>query len=549
MPADRRDGAGDAAIATFRGAASVPSPRSGARVDSRAGDLHAPAEPSMNAPRSSSWLRWLLILVVLGGGGWAGFRYWRKPKVAPLEFKTAAVARGDIAQVVTANGSLNPVRNVEVGSQISGTILDLKVDFNSRVKAGEIIAQIDPATYERAMLQAEAELANAEAALELAQLNFERSNELYSNRLISKSEYDQAKVSLRQAQATVKTREANVERAKVDLSRTTIYAPIDGIVISRRVEVGQTVAASLNTPTLFVIANDLTRMQIEAAVSEADVGGVEEGQSVQFTVDAFPSRKFSGLVRQVRYAPVTNQNVVNYTTVVDVQNPDLKLRPGMTANASIVVAERKGILKIPNAAVRFRPPDGAILRGDTNAPAAAATPAPAREIATSGPFAGLPVPPWQAERRRPTDAERSEYEQSLSPEQKQQYREAMERLRARMAAGGGGGGMGGMGGGGGGFGGGGSESAPAARRSVQEDGPRLATVYLVDKESQPMGGERTVLRPASVKIGISDGSSAEVLEGLTEGDVVATGTVSASPSVATTRANPLGSPFGGPPRR
>ena len=186
----------------------------------------------------------------------------------------------------------------------------------------------------------------------------QRAQELFGSKLISQSEFDQTDATLSQAEAMVKMREANVERAKVDLSRTTIYSPIDGMVINRQIEVGQTVAASLNTPTLFVITDDLARMRIEAAVSEADVGGVTEGQTVNFTVDAFPRRPFKGTVQQVRFAPTTNQNVVTYTTIVGVDNAELKLRPGMTANASIVIAERKNALRVPNAALRFRPPEG-----------------------------------------------------------------------------------------------------------------------------------------------------------------------------------------------
>jgi HlyD family secretion protein len=475
----------------------------------------------------------------VAGGGYAGYRYWKRPAAPPVEYRTATVSRGDIVQAVTANGSLNPVRNVEVGSQISGIITKINVDFNSKVKAGDVIAQIDPATYERALVQAEAELANAQAALELAQLNFDRAQELFANNLISKSEFDQAKVNLSQAEAVVKMRRANVERAKVDLDRTTIYAPIDGVVISRRVEEGQTVAASLNAPTLFVIANDLSRMQIEAAVSEADVGGVEEGQKVTFTVDAFMDRKFEGIVKQVRYAPVTNQNVVTYTTVVEVENRDLKLRPGMTANASIITAERRGVLTIPAAALRFRPPEGAIVRAETNTPAggtnAWTTAAPQTEIATSGPFAGLPVPPWQAggQRRRPTEEERAAYEASLTPEQKARYQQIMAEFRARFAQGGGPGG--GFRGGGGGFG---NEERP--RRS-EPDRPRSQTIYLLEKEKTVTGGERPVLKPVTVKLGISDGANVEVLDGLKEGDVVVTGTITrvAEPAVPAGGSSPF----------
>ena len=479
--------------------------------------------------KATLWLKrllWLLLLAALAGGA-----YWlvvkRKEGASILTYRTATIARGDVVQAVTANGSLTPVRNVEVGSQISGTLLDIKVDFNSKVKAGEVVAQIDPATYERALVQGEAELANANASLELAQLNFNRAKELFGSQLISGSEFDETKATLSQSEATVKMRQANVERAKVDLSRTTIYAPIDGIVITRRVEIGQTVAASLNTPTLFVIANDLAKMRIEAAVSEADVGGVTDGQTVNFTVDAFPARQFKGTVAQVRYAPNTNQNVVTYTTVVEVENPDLKLRPGMTANASIVIAERKGVLRIPNAALRFRPPSGAVVQGGPNEPVKESK----VEIASSGPFAGLPVPPWQraGERRRPTDEERATFEASLTPEQKQKYQQVVAEMRARFERSGGTGDFGGT---------------ERPRRSEPE-GPRTQTIYLLEK-SAATGQEESVLKPVTVTLGISDGANTEVIEGLKEGDVVVTGTVAQGAVVPPPSGSPFGGPFGGP---
>ncbi len=484
-------------------------------------------------------LKWMVILVLVGGAGYAGYTYWRTPTKPPVEYQTAEVARGDIIQSVTANGSLTPIRMVEVGSQISGMITDIKVDFNSRVKAGEVVAQIDPASYQRALGEADAQLVNAEASTELAQLEFDRGKELLAGNLISKSAYDTLRVQLSQAKAVVKTREANVERAKVDLERTTISAPMDGVVITRRVEVGQTVAASMNTPTLFVIANDLAKMRIEASVSEADVGGVEDGQNVQFTVDAFPGRQFTGQIMQVRYAPTTNQGVVTYTTVVAVENRDLKLRPGMTANARIITAERKGVSRIPNSALRFRPPVGAVVVGDTNAAAMTKV-----ELIESGPYAGLPVMPWMAggERRRPSDEERTAYAASLTPDQKQKYEKATAEMRARFAQGGGGGGGGGPGGmGGGGMGGAGG----GERRRPDSDGPRTMTVHLVAKEKSASGGVQTVLKPVSIKVGISDTTHSEVIEGLSDGDLVAAGIVTA-PSTATTAVpNPLGSPFGG----
>ena len=490
-----------------------------------------------------SWTRWLIVLALLGGGGFAGHRYLLRPAAAPVSFRTEAVTRGDLVQSVTANGSLTPVRLVEVGSQISGVITEIKADFNSVVKEGEVIAQIDPATYERALGQAEAELANSEAARELAKLNFDRASELLNNSLISKSEFDQARVNLQQAEANVKTRQANVDRARVDLSRTTIYAPMDGIVISRKVEAGQTVAASMNAPTLFIMANDLAKMRIEAAVSEADVGGVAEGQSVQFDVDAFPGKAFHGKVEQVRYAPTTNQNVVSYTTVVSADNRDLKLRPGMTANAKIVTSERRGVVLVPNAALRFRPPEGAIVKKDAAA-AAAPDSKPAVALIESGPFAGLPEMPWMAEGgfRRPSEEERAAYARTLTPEQKQKYEQIMAQMRARFAQGGGQGGGGGFGGGegGSGMGGGGSR-----RRAESSEGPKTATVYVAEKEALSAGGEQTVLKPVTVKVGITDGASSEVMEGLKEGDVVVVGTVTVAAAPAAS--NPL-NPFSRPRR-
>ena len=494
--------------------------------------------------KSSSWGKWVFLLLLVGAG-YGGWRWYSQSAGdSTVEYKTIAAAKGDIVHSVTANGALTPVRNVEVGSQISGTLLDVKVDFNDKVKTGDILAQIDPATYERALGQAEAELDSSTASAELSQLNFARAKDLFASKLISKSEFDEARANFSQAEANVKMRRANVERAKVDLSRTTIYAPIDGMILLRKIEVGQTVAASLNSPTLFVIANDLAKMRIEAAVSEADVGGVKDGQTVNFTVDAFPARKFQGTIQQVRFAANTNQNVVSYTTVVEVNNADLKLRPGMTANANIIVAEKKGVLRIPNSVLRFRPPPGAVVAGSTNAPA---TEKPQVEIATSGPMAGLPVPPWMSkgERRRPSDEERASYEASLTQEQKDKYQQIMAEMRARFA---GGGGSGGGGGGGGGFGGG-SGGGERPRRSEPE-GPRTQTVYLLHNEASASGPDKVVLKPVTVKLGISDGTNTEVLEGLNEGDVLAAGTTSATATAtAAAPGSPFGSPFGGPRRR
>src|SRR3954454_16486844 len=285
-------------------------------------------------------------------------------------YQTAPVSRGPITQAVTATGTLNPVQNVQVGSQVSGNIQKLFADFNSIVKAGQVIAQIDPIIFQANVNQAEGDLANAQAALELARLNETRTRGLVAKQNSAQSDLDQATANLHQAEANVKIKEGALQKAKADLDHCTITSPIDGIVISRNVDVGQTVAASLQAPVIFQIANDLAKMQIDANVAEADVGGVAVDQDVDFTVDAFPAQTFHGKVVQVRNEPITVQNVVTYDTVIGVGNPDLKLKPGMTANVSIVAAHRDDVLKIPNAALRVR------LPGKTPAPSAKGSAAP-----------------------------------------------------------------------------------------------------------------------------------------------------------------------------
>ena len=288
----------------------------------------------------------------------------------PVEYQTTPVTRGELTQVVTATGTLNPVVNVQVGSQISGNILKLYADFNSTVKAGQIVAEVDPAIYLAIVHQCDGDLANSKAALELAQITAERKKELVAQHAAAQADLDTANASLHQAEATVTMKEANLEKAKVDLDHCTIYSPIDGTVISRAVDVGQTVAAAMNAPVVFTIAKDLTEMQIDTNVAEADVGVVELDQDVDFTVDAFPYRTFHGKVAQVRNAATTVQNVVTYDVVVSVKNTDLKLKPGMTTNISVIVAHRDDVVKISNAALRYRPPEqhGAVMTGMRGAP-------------------------------------------------------------------------------------------------------------------------------------------------------------------------------------
>src|SRR5881227_2842848 len=303
--------------------------------------------------------RFLPWLIVIGGVLLIAFVVRHLRTSGAATYQTATVTRGPITQTVTATGTLNPVVNVQVGSQVSGNISKLFADFNSQVKAGQVVAQIDPALFQATVTQTEGDLANAQAALELAKVNATRTEQLFKQKISSQQDLDQAMATLHQAEANVKIKQGALDKAKADLEHCTITSPIDGVVISRNVDVGQTVAASLQAPIIFQIGNDLAKMQIDANVAEADVGVLEVGQDVDFTVDAFPMRTFHGKVVQVRNAPITVQNVVTYDTVIGVSNPDLKLKPGMTANVSIVVAQKDNVLQIKNAALRYRAAEAA----------------------------------------------------------------------------------------------------------------------------------------------------------------------------------------------
>jgi HlyD family secretion protein len=373
--------------------------------------------------------RWKIAVVlgtlaVLGTAGWGSIGYfWGQSN--GLRYRTAAVERGDIVAYVSATGTLNPVTMVQVGTQVSGTIEKLFADYNAVVREGQVIAQLDQASFRAKVAQAEATLENARADLKNAQANvrnvaasienaraevanqqanleraqvqiaearreLDRNRQLFERQLISRSELDAAQTAydaavaqrnaaraqleaaeaklrstraqllsaeaqVDKARAQVSQAQASLEQAKVELDRTVIRSPIDGMVISRNVDVGQTVAASLQAPTLFTIAQDLTKMQVDTHVSEADIGHIAIGQTATFTVDAYPNQIFHGAVRDIRQAPIMVQNVVNYNTVIDVDNPELKLRPGMTATVAILVARRDNVLKIPKAALRFQP--------------------------------------------------------------------------------------------------------------------------------------------------------------------------------------------------
>ncbi len=293
----------------------------------------------------------VLFTLFIGVGGVAWLRSEKSPK-----YRTAPVERGEIVATVSASGTMNAVITVQVGSQISGRIKNLYADFNSRVEKGQLIARIDPDTFEAKVNQAKADVENARVAVKDAKIKRDSRAALFHEGGISQEERDSAQASYDSAAARLEAALSALRAAQVDLDRTDIYAPVNGVVIARNVDVGQTVAASLQAPILFLIAEDLTKMQVDTNVDEADISRIQVGQQASFTVDAFPGEVFKGQAVQIRQAPIVQQNVVTYNVVVAVVNPDLKLKPGLTANVRILVDRRADALKIPNAALRFRPP-------------------------------------------------------------------------------------------------------------------------------------------------------------------------------------------------
>ena len=311
-----------------------------------------------------------------------GAFYARHGEDAPT-FTTEAISRGDIVNVVSATGTLQAVTMVQVGSQVSGTIEALQADFNSMVRQGQVLARLDESNFASAVEQAKASLVNAEAELErlrvardAADSALARANELTARQLLPAADLQTAESASRSAAAQVVGAQARlvqaraaVDAANVNLAKTVIRSPIDGVVIARNVDVGQTVAASLSAPTLFVIAADLTKMQVNASIDESDLGQVGDDQQVTFRVDAYPSETFSGTVAQVRLNPTTANNVVTYAAIIDAPNPELKLKPGMTATVTIEVARREGVLRVPNAALRFKPAADVLASQGVSAPA------------------------------------------------------------------------------------------------------------------------------------------------------------------------------------
>jgi len=455
----------------------------------------------------------ILTVLILAGAAAGAWFYYKNGKVSAPIFTTVSSSKGEISQVITATGTLEPVTSVEVGSQVSGLITKVLVDFNTPVTAGQVLATIDPATYEQRLRQAEADHASSDANHTLVRLNTERTRALRAKNLVTQQELDQAEANLAQAAANLLTRQASVENAKVDLARCTIYAPVDGMVLDRKVEVGKTVAASLNAPVLFVIADDLAKMQINGAIAEADIGSVEVGQTVNFTVDAFPDRQFRGRVVQIRNSPTTQSNVVTYQTIIEVRNSDLKLKPGMTANISVVIANRRDVVRVANAALRVRMPKSLLPEA---APAAA--PADANADRSRGPGNADP------ERRQKMQQlmQDAGYDRSSGP--------PTPEVRARMAAlakergielpssGGGG------------------------RERARDEPGTARTVYR-------LGG--TALTPSvesiTVKLGITDGINTEVLSGLDEGVTLITSAL--IPDENGQASGPTTNPFSGSRRR
>lgn len=324
----------------------------------------------------------VVVASLIGGAVW--FIQRQAAQDPEKRYRLATVEQGEITQNVSANGTLNPVVLVSVGTQVSGTVKKLYVDFNDPVKKGQALLELDDALVSASERQSAASIANAQASLELAQANEARIKQLLAQEYVSKQEYDQSRQALRSAQAQLNLARAQNERDRANLGFTVIRSPVDGVVIDRVVDLGQTVAASFQTPTLIKIAQDLTEMRIDTSFAEADIGLIREGQKARFTVDAFPSRSFVGEVQQIRLNPTSQQNVVTYNVRINVANPELVLLPGMTAYVNIGVQQREEALLVPNAALRFKPAEAAEKKPANGQPTAGSGMAPGMGAGADG---------------------------------------------------------------------------------------------------------------------------------------------------------------------
>ncbi len=480
----------------------------------------------------------LLVAIAAGLWFWKG----RKGGDAPA-YRTAAVEEGDIRVSISATGTLNALAMVDVGSEVSGRLTEVLVDFNDHVSKGQIIARIDPSTFDAQIEQGDASIASARAALETAraamrnaELDFDRKQELAQQKLVARSDLDQsraardqARAQVAQAQAQIRQQQASTQNARLNLGRTVIRSPVDGVVLNRAVEPGQTVAASLQAPVLFKIAEDLAQMEIVLAVDESDIGQVKAGQAVSFTVDAFPDRQFKGEVRQVRISATNTNNVITYPVVIAVDNSDQVLLPGMTTNAEIEVNRRDRVLKVSNAALRFKPPES-VLAAQANAQAQ-------RGAARSGMSDELPK---IAAELKLDAAQQAQFDLAL--------KEMRERAAARAAAVPQGGGNGSSlfgrfpGGGSSQGSGGGAPSGQMRQRMLERYSQQFGAFRSGLNETQRqrwdaelntlVGSRRAPLyrlvdgvpTPVTVRIGASDGSSTEIAGELKAGDEVIVGT-------------------------
>jgi len=502
------------------------------------------------------WWAWLALAAILVAAGYGGWR-WQQKNAAP-EYKMGKVEKGSIVASVSASGTLNPVVQVQIGSQVSGQLKEVLVDFNSDVKQGQLIARIDPQTFETRVQQAQADvdaaraqvmtqqaniaaqraaLAKAEVDLAEARRDLDRKQQLVEKGFISGAERDKAQAAynsaleqvntakaqtgvgtagLRNAEAVVKQREAALAQAKIDLGRTEIRAPVNGVVIKRSVERGQTVAASLQAPELFIIAENLTDMQVEASIDESEIGRIRSGQKATFTVDAFPGRNYEGTVKQIRKAAQNVSNVVTYTVVISTANPNRELLPGMTANVRVVTDTRNDVLKVLNAALRFRPAGAASLA----APAAEKQAAPADAPSAGGPGAQLRAMRERLEKELALDDSQKAKLDAIYGGMREKFtalRDAPEGERQKLA-----------------------ERNRAELRAqvmdmlnpeqkkkyeqiVAESGDRRAggargRIFVLDEARKP--------KPVDVRLGLSDGTMTEVISpDVTEGMEVITGTV------------------------
>ena len=456
----------------------------------------------------------VLVVAVLGGG----LFYYRSRQAAKVPTPvTAEVTRGDVIAKVDATGTLAPVTTVQVGSQVSGTVKALYVDFNAQVRKNQVIAELDPSLFQTQVDQARATLIKSQSDVDRAKVEvtdssskLKRAQELYEQKLISRNDLETAQSTAMQAEAAQKSAEAQVtqaqaslNQAEVNLGHTIIRSPIEGTVIFRNVDVGQTVAASMSAPTLYVIAQDLTHMQVSASIDESDIGRIESGQPVMFRVDAYPQQTFRGTVKQVRLDAKTEQNVVSYTTMIDVPNEDLRLKPGMTANVTVQTAANPDALRVPNAALRFAPTPELFAALGQEPPQQLAGAGSGRGVAGAAGTAGQAA----GARADAGGGERPQFRQ-LTPEQRAEF-------RARRAASG--------------------DPAPSAPRAGVAGGGFGRVWVLRDAKLQ-------VVR---VRTGVTDGAMTAVVDGdLKEGDRVVTGITEPGASGTTqTTANPL-LPFG-----